>query len=375
MGEGLGHLVAIAELAKLMIANGHRVTCVLKDISQAYRWLGGSDIRWLQAPRIFLQPAIAAPANHAELLYNVGYRTPDTVGALLLSWRTILEALRPDRVICDFAPTASWVARALGFDVVALDNGFSMPPLPAGPDEPLPAIRPHTRRTRAELLTCESTVLAIVNLACNSAGLRALPRFASLYEGNVLYRNWPQFNHFGPHAADRHVGQIVGQARGPVPTWSEGNGPKMFAYLKPGHPDSVPLLMAAAAYGFRIVAFIPDVRPDAAARLKNIANLTWSDRPYDLSKLPHDIAIGVWHSATAAIARCLPLGMRLLFLPMHAEQHLACLAVARSAVAAHVCTGQEAWNDVFTALMDRRAPAANDAWVPADLPLLAQRLQ
>lgn len=374
MGEGLGHLVAISNLASLMVAQGHRVTCVLKDISQAYQFLGKLKVRWLQAPRIFVRPVIDAPLNHAELLYNTGYRTPETVSSLLTSWCTILEALQPDRVVCDFAPTASLAAVAIGLDVIALDNGFSMPPLPSDPQQPLPAIRQRLQPAKALLLKAEASVLMIINLACKSSGLRPLPHFAALFGTPVLYRNWPELNHFGPHSPASHVGQIVGQSHGQAPLWPEGDGPKMFAYLKPGHPQSIALLTAAAQFGFRIVAYIPDLPPDVAASLKKWDKLTWSDRPYDLSALPSDVAIGVWHSATAAVARCLPLGMRMLFLPMHAEQYLASMAVIRSAIAARVCTGNEVWSDVFETLLRQPAAPVQSTWAPADLPLLAQRL-
>lgn len=374
MGEGLGHLVAMANITARLVAQGHRVTCMVKDLAPAPRWLNIPGVSWMAAPRLWSANRVEIPLNHADILHNVGYSSADNVHALLVAWRTALALLRPDRVICDYAPTARLAAATLGIEAVCIDNGFSMPPLGAEPDAPLPLVRVTLKPTRDALAASEQRTLGCINGALERLGAAPLPAFSSLFRAPVWYRNWSELNHFASHAPERHLGPIVGESDGAEPVWPKGKGPTLFAYLKPRHPDSLPILKAALARGYRVLAYLPGFPQEALRELSRSGRLVASAQPFDLSRLPDDVDIGIWHSPTGAVARSLNCGMRMIFLPMHPEQYLACMAVRRAGVPAHVSHQSEPWARVFERVEGWPRATPHEGWRPADVSEFAERL-
>lgn len=374
MGEGLGHIMALAKLVATMIAQGNRVTCILKDLSHAPRLLGPLKINWLAAPRISSPGRLTMPLNHADILYNCGYGNPDSVTALLVAWRTMFFLLRPDRIICDYAPTARLAAASLHIETICIDNGFSMPPLPRDPKEPLPLVRTTAPPDKSHLQASEQRVLLVVNKSLTTIGAQPISEFSSIFRGKVWYRNWCVLNHFAPHSPEQHLGQIFGDNGGADPVWPDKKGPKIFAYLKPRHPDSVSVLNALLRQGHNVLAYLPGFRKETLDELSRMGNLTVSSIPFDLSKLPDDIDAGVWHSPTGAVARCLDRGMGMVFLPMHPEQYLACMAVRRAGLPAFVSTKPENWPEVFDLVRSWPRARLDDRWQTADIPGFASKL-
>jgi hypothetical protein len=372
LGEGLGHMVALAKIVEEMTKQGNKVTCVLKDLTHAPALLGPIGAEWMAAPRIWSGIAIAKPLNHADILHNVGYSNGDNIHALLVAWRTLFAALRPDKVVCEYAPTAALAARTLDFDVVSIDSGFSMPPLPASIIEPLPAIRFGVDSNK--LADCETRTLASINMALSAIGMAPLPAFSYMFRGKVWYRNWCEFNHFAPHLPERHLGQVLGESNGERPVWPPGKGKKVFAYLKPQHPQSAAVLKAAVAAGYRVVGYLPNFKNFLIDELLLTGRLVVSDKPFDLNELPDDVDIGIWHSPTGAIARCLDKGMRMIALPMHPEQVLASDAVRRAGVFVHVSDGTENWPQVFEKVLSWPSPKLASSWRPADSAEFALKL-
>jgi hypothetical protein len=148
----------------------------------------------------------------------------------------------------------------------------------------------------------------------------------------------------------------------------------MFAYLKAAHPDSVKILRSAIAYGFRVLAFSPDMPDSVIRELSESHRFVISRVPFNLARLPDDVDVGVWHSPTGAVGRSIEKGIRMIFLPMHTEQILASSAVARAGLNARIVTRDCVWSDLFDDLLavPRRPHALS--WEPADITAFASRL-
>lgn len=374
LGEGLGHLVSMSKIVEELTRQGYKVTCILKDITMAHKILGRFRTEWLAAPRIYLRNPIPAPINHAEVLFNTGYRDADSIASLLIGWRTIFSALKPDRIICEYAPTAGLAGKALGIDVICIDSGFSTPPLRVRPDDRLPPIRHTPSVTEDRLRESELNVLGMVNRARWMVGDAELVRFSDIFNSKVLYRNWTEFNHFGMHSPELHMGQIFGDSGGVRPEWPANGLPRVFAYLKPNHPESLPVLRAALACGYQVVAYLPGFPDSVLSELCQNPRIMVSPLPFNLNELPEDIQLGIWHSATGGIARCLDKGMRMIFLPMHPEQYLAAMAVRGAGLPAYVSVNPEAWPAVFQEIQTWPRHRLNNCWKPADIEQLAHRL-
>ena len=375
MGEGLGHIMSLTMLVGKLKEMGHDVTCVLKNIESAPRLLAPLGIGWMQSPRVPPLLRRSSSRNHAELLHRVSYGSVDNVMSLFVAWKTIFRISGPDLVICDYAPTAALIAGKSGIDVICVDNGFSMPPVNAtNLRAPLPPILPGYSHVPEELADMEERVLVNLNTALARMRMPELPAFASIFRSPVWYRNWPQLNHFGMHSPDRHLGPIFSEAPGIAPVWPKGKGPKMFAYLKAAHPGSTKILRSAIAYGFRVVAFSPDM-PDSNIREFSESNrFVFSRVPFNLALLPDDVDIGVWHSPTGAVGRSIEKGIRMIFLPMHTEQILAGTAVARAGLNARIVTRDCIWTDLFDDLLAVPRKSQALSWEPADITAFASKL-
>lgn len=371
MGAGMGHIVPLSQIAVEMKAQGHRVAVVANDVLHAPRLLAPHGIPCFQAPRFLPPAAPRAPfRNHADILRFNGYDTPERLLSLIGAWSDLLRLLRADKVVCEFAPTAQLAAKTLAIRAVSLDNGFYMPP----PGEPMPPLREDETASDVMLRHSERQALVAINAALGRLGCDPMPRFAALYEGEVWYRNWPEFNHYGPHSPARHVGQIFGDGAGTAPVWPPGGGPRMFAYVKGDNPLALEVLHSAVVSGFRVLAYLPGHSQAGINRLRRSGRAVVSAGPVRLSQLDGGIDIGVWQSPTGGVGHSLEKGMRMLFLPTQLEQLRACRAVQRAGVPAHVACEADNWPRVFETLLAMPQMTLSQRWRPADLPQLAHVL-
>ena len=374
MGGGLGHVVAMAKIVQAMVGQGNKVTCILNDLTHAQRLLGPLGSQWLATPRIHAAIRRTPPVNHADALFNAGYDNPLSLVSLLSTWRTMFFLLKPDRIVCDYAPTARLAANTLGIETVCIDNGFSMPPLSDNLHDPLPLVRTSVKPALEQLVESERRVLDVVNGALDALRSDRLDAFSCLFREKVWYRNWTDFNHFGPHSPERHLGPIFGDGGKADPVWPAGPGPKVFAYLKPEHPGSLKVLEAAIARGYRVLAYLPGFSRAALQDLGASGRLAVSRDPVNLDKLPDDVEAGIWHSPMGGIGRCLDKGMRMIFLPMNSEQNLVCAAARRSGLPVHVHNDFEDEHDLFDAACASPRIMRGDRWVPADPADFAHKL-
>lgn len=370
MGGALGHIVPFSRVAAELIAQGHKVTCVVTDLSHAPRLLEKHGVAWLPAPRLPAGPQNFRPLNHADIFHGVGYDSPERLYALLTAWRQLLALLRPDRVICEYAPTAGLAAKTMNYPVVCLDTGFYMPPI----SDPMPPLRENEAAGIELLRASEQRTLGVINQAMKRLHKNELGQFGDLFDHEVWYPNWCEFNHFGPHSPEKHLGQIFGDSGGADPVWPKGEGPRAFAYIKPGHVNSEAVLDAAVAQGYRLLAYLPGFPAHALDRLRQSGRVIVSDTPVRLGELDDGVDIGIWHSPTGSVGRCLDKGMRMLYLPLHAEQERACSAVLRAGLPAHVSVQAEDWPTVFEKLRAMPVKRFGERWQPADVSHIATLL-
>ncbi|MYM37521.1 hypothetical protein GTP38_24650 [Duganella sp. FT94W] len=367
----MGHIVPLSQIAVAMQAQGHRVALAVNDLTHAPQLLAPHGIPCFQAPRFVPPAAPRTPLrNHADVLRFNGYDQADRLHSLINAWRDLLRLLRADKVICEFAPTAQLAAGSMAIPAVSLDNGFYMPP----PQDPMPPLRVDEPAGPLLLRQSEKRVLETVNAVLARLGSAALPRFCALYQGEVWYRNWTEFNHYGAHSPQRHVGQIFGPSVGAAPVWPVGDGPRIFAYVKADNPAALDMLRSAISAGFRILAYLPGHRQSDIEALRRSGRAHISAQPVCLAQLDHEIEIGVWQSPTGGIGHSLEKGMRMLFLPTQVEQLRACLAVRRAGLPAYVAMGEESWMAVFDKLLGMPRVGLNRHWQPADVPRLAALL-
>jgi hypothetical protein len=372
LGDGLGHIVPLAALSRQMVIMGYRVTCILKDTTHAPRLLEPYGVTWFEAPRF---PRLSNPIfaiNHADILHNTGYSTSEQVSSLLVAWRAILTTVKADLVFCESAPTARLAALSLSIEVRSIDSGFAMPPMPNEKTGFMPAIRPEV--LTEQLAASETRTLSVINEGLVRLRLNPLSSFSHLFQGDVWYRNWCDFNHFSMHSPERHLGQIEAVGGGVLPIWPKNGARKLFAYLKYSHPASLLILQAAIRLGYKVVAYLPDFPASVVSELVAAGCTISTSVMYRLDQLSSEIDISLWHSATGAAAHCLGKGIRMIFFPMHPEQYLACSALRRLGLNIHIVTRTEKWTEFLEAVQAWPKQAFPGRWKLTNAPDFAARI-
>ena len=82
------------------------------------------------SPRLLVgaaRPAKGPPPGMADLLARAGMDDPEIVAAMVRGWRQLIDAVRPNLVIADFAPFLLLATRGR-LPTMAVGNGFTLPP-------------------------------------------------------------------------------------------------------------------------------------------------------------------------------------------------------------------------------------------------------
>jgi len=97
LGGGLGHCVKLAPLAAGLVARGPDVYFAARDVATAQKVLQNPAVKYLQSPCLVARPAnvLQRPRSFSQVLDQVGFGDDGQLRALVGSWRSLLELVRP----------------------------------------------------------------------------------------------------------------------------------------------------------------------------------------------------------------------------------------------------------------------------------------
>jgi UDP:flavonoid glycosyltransferase YjiC (YdhE family) len=300
---------------------------VLRDLVHTRRLLADVDIPVYQAP-LWLHRVEGLPpgeASLADILLACGWLDADAMAGLVDGWRHLLCALHADVVVGDYAPAALLAARSLGIAGSAVGTGFQIPP--AGP---LPPLRDWEAIPQARMAATEARVLATANAVLARHGAAPYARAADLLRGDVpLLCTWPELDPWSRGEGEaRWFGPTIASAGAGVPAWPEGDGPRVFAYLRGPHPEHGAMLAALARAGCRTLCYLPDVAAGAAPPYAH-PRVAWAPGPVALHDALRGAAFAICHAGESTVSQALLAGVPLLMLPRTAEAFLTARRVRR----------------------------------------------
>ena len=334
LGGGLGHTAPLGQIAEPLLKAGHRVDFVLKDLSTAEAALGGIASHpnagiW-QAP--VWQPHYLAPRHpicYAELLFGVGYLDARRLLGLVHGWRSIFRALVPDFLLCDHAPTALLAARGSPFPRGIVGSGFFVPPHRA----PMPAFAEWEPPDEARVVAAERVALDTCNAVLGALGSKPLDALCDLYRTDEDFLlTWPELDHYAGLAdrpGSRYWGALSPARLGAVPIWPEGDGRRLFAYLKAEYAPAGALLQLLARGPWRTHAFISGIPSDRIVHFQS-PFLHISQSPADLDAVATAADAFLSHGNFNTVSQLLRGGLPALLLPTQAEQLLVARRVAQA---------------------------------------------
>jgi len=133
-----------------------------------------------------------------------------------------------------------------------------------------------------------------------------------------LFATFPEFDHYGDREDAECIGPLLGELTAPRVEWPEGDGPKIFASLRPDTSHVREILTALAAMTARV--FCAVTRPQLEIYRKG--HIRYSLGPVDLQSLL-DADLCITHGAEGTMMRCLMAGVPQLILPWYVETYMA----------------------------------------------------
>jgi UDP:flavonoid glycosyltransferase YjiC (YdhE family) len=342
-GRDLGHIRRLLPVARELRAMGHHVAFALRDSRYLHMALAeGFDAfpaPLLRAPE---RPS-PTPVNFSDILLNLGFDDRPALAGALRAWSSLLALLAPDVVVADYAPTAMAAAQAAGIPRVTIGTGFALPPL----RDPLPAIRPWLRTDDGVLRALDDRVMNSIRAVFPGDASRAPRQARDLFDADAhLLCTFPELDPFGARDGVEYLGPQNDAATGVEIAWRSTEGPRVFAYLKPGDARFAALLAGLQALTAEVIVAAPGLAP-AVAEAAATESLRVASAPVKLQGLLEQATLCISHGGAGLTARAFVAGVPMALLPMHLEQFLVASRLQEAGCAA-LSTPEEAAPDFKT---------------------------
>jgi hypothetical protein len=253
----------------------------------------------------------------------------------------------PDVVVFDHSPTALLGSRACAMRRFLIGSGFCIPP--SAPDDRRPdgaagrlpwglLWRHPVHADAQKLLDFEDDILRRSNRVLRQWKQAPMEWLGQLYgEADVtLLTTFPELEQYprrstraGAGGGVRYWGPVEGRDGGAEAQWPQGQGPRVFAYLKEfGGLGN--LLAALKARGCPTVVYF-DGKAGAlsAARGPDSPTLRFEPKRLDMRRVAAECDVAVLHAGQGATAALLRAGKPILQIPLVLEQRLTALATER----------------------------------------------
>lgn len=315
LGGGLGHLLPLVSVVEALLREDCEVYLAVRDVTGVRPIFPDPRVKLAQAP-------IAGPAQHpidpvrsfSQVLHNCGFDDPRLLLGRAGVWRTLVDLIRPDVVVCEHAPTLLVAMRGQGIPCAAMGTGFACPP----PVYPLPDLRswmPEPEKVEED----EARTLGVVNEVLREFEAPPLDFLGQLYGDceETFLRTLPELDHYPDRPKTRYYG-IWQTPGGQPPVWPSGSGRRVFAYLKP-FPALGQLLRTITAAECRALVYIEGF-PDPARQEFETPSLCFVDRPLDLEKVASSCDMALLNGGHNAGAQFLLAGKPVMTVPLTLEQ-------------------------------------------------------
>jgi hypothetical protein len=360
LGRGLGHLVNLQPLAEGLLRRGHRIVAALRDFSGVHRVLPVEGVEYLQAPvALGSQRPIESPASFAQILCNCGFADADALAIRTDAWKNLFRYVKPDLIVCDHSPTALLASRGIVPRRATIGTGFFCPPDVA----PLPHLQPWMPHDASRLLADEHLVLDNVNRVLVRSGEQMLSRVTQLYHpaDEHFLLTFPELDPYGERVGAEYWGMWSGTL-GTRHLWPNGQGQKIFAYLKP-FPALPQLLHALAEIPNPALVYVSGIDP-GLRRQHQRSNLCFADGPVNIPQVAAECDVAILNGTLGTATALLLVGKPTLQIPLFLEQGLAAIAIARmgAGAVANPSSQQEIVTGLRAMLIQNRFAAAAQAF-------------
>lgn len=320
-GGNRGHATKLLHLGRGLRARGHEVTLALQRLDSITPDQAGDMAVW-QAP---LSPRLLAnqprrdtqvASTLGDILARLGLDDADLGTAILLAWRRLLSAVKPDLVCADYAPLLLLAARGR-LPTVASGTGFDLPPAE------LPAFPSLTGKPAGR---DEATTLAAVNRALVGLDVPPLAALPQVFAADASIVG--TFAELDPYHEATRRPLAAPFLPHDVPEPGADGGEEIFVYGSVQIPADAALWDGLTASGLPIRVYVPEVPESYRESLR--------DRGYAVELLPLPFAeiarrsrLLVSHGGHGFVCSGLLAGLPQIICPVDLEKALIAAAVTR----------------------------------------------
>ena len=241
LGGGFGHLAPLRALARELRGRGHDCVFAVRELEAAEDFLEPGLGAVVQAP-LRLSPIrnpLRVQVSYASLLHNTGFDDAIALAARLRAWHEIVQRYACDLLLTDHAPSAIAAAHGIGLPALQQGSGFTVPPS----THPYPLFQPDPRANPALLAHNEAEVSGVLAAAYARLGIDAPNSLQQVLDhAQPALLTYAELDHYGARLHGSYLG-LPDQAKGATPSWPPGDGPRLFAYLRPSR--QLPALLTA----------------------------------------------------------------------------------------------------------------------------------
>lgn len=353
-GSGLGHILPHISLIRALQDQGHEIVFVARDVVSASSHLSPLGVACFQAPlrTTPVRNPIQMPCTYAHVLHNIGYDAITPLSAILKGWRNLMAVLRPDLVLIDHGPTALLACRSLGCRSLLLGTGFVIPPVLS----PWPNLRTWVEIDPARLAQDEARVLAVINHVLHGLGWKRLHALAQMFEGiPAALCTYPELDPYSARNGGEYFG-VFQLDEGEAPIWPDGEGRKVFAYLK-SCSTAQRILSALQRRGLPTLVYIRNDDRKLAQRYSSSA-LRFVSRPLHMTRTSERTYMAILNATHTTTTQMLLAGKPVVNIPIYLEQAITARRLERLGAGITISPASSSPDAAIARILEDPGPAA-----------------
>jgi rhamnosyltransferase subunit B len=308
LGAGLGHITRLLPIARALREAGQECIFALRSLTPAYDLLKSEQFPFLVAPIVPPDGPVPRSSSYGDLLGVAGYADIRRLEPRVAAWDSMIEQLRIDVAVAEFAPTLCLAA--LGrTPVVAVGDAFTLPS----------ADGPRFPPFRSEPLQFDESAMLAVVQEVQRKRRRPEPRsLPGIFGGAELFLVTLPELYLG---SDPSAVPIAGPLSA-LPAAAH-NDPRQdyFAYLSARAPRMRLMLQGLGESGLSGSLYLRDATRDEIA-FARAAGLTVYDEPQHLPTVVAASHMLIHHGGMGASELALAIGRPQILVPRHEEQRL-----------------------------------------------------
>jgi UDP:flavonoid glycosyltransferase YjiC (YdhE family) len=349
-------------VARALMDRGHEVVMSLRDVVEPAAFLKDETYPIIQGPH-WSRPAPKnargqpfAAATFSDILAVGGFSDADALTAMLRAWDSLIDVVRPDLVVAEYAPLLALAAHGR-VPAVLFGSGFTVPPA----DLPVyPRLQP-----RIEPVATQQQILAVVREAQKRRGRPAPETLPAVLACEARFPcTFPELD---PYRAVRREPTIPPLTDLPPPL-APARAPRFFAYLAADAGGLPKLLSALAKSGVPGGIFLRSPPQKLRDAIRKTA-IALYDEPQPLARVLAEATLVIHHGGAGTSEAALAAGRPQIIFSRHLEQAMTARALNALGVGANLSrdAGEEAVVDLIRRAAADKPAAARAAARAADI--------